>query len=32
MQYVEVPNVGHAPMLTEPAAWEAIAGFLASVP
>jgi pimeloyl-ACP methyl ester carboxylesterase len=32
MQYVEVPNVGHAPMLTEPAAWDAIAGFLASVP
>jgi len=32
MQYVEVPNVGHAPMLTEPAALEAIAHFLATVP
>jgi pimeloyl-ACP methyl ester carboxylesterase len=32
MQYVEVPNVGHAPMLTEPAALEAIAQFLAAVP
>ena len=28
MQYAEVPNVGHAPMLTEPAALEAIRGFL----
>ena len=32
MQYVEVPKVGHAPMLTEPAALEAIARFLATVP
>ncbi|MFL6674312.1 MAG: alpha/beta fold hydrolase [Massilia sp.] len=32
LQYVEVPNVGHAPMLTEPAAWEAIKAFLAQVP
>jgi pimeloyl-ACP methyl ester carboxylesterase len=32
MQYVEVPRVGHAPMLTEPAALEAIAHFLATVP
>jgi pimeloyl-ACP methyl ester carboxylesterase len=32
MQYVEVPNVGHAPMLTEPEAWEAIQTFLAKVP
>jgi pimeloyl-ACP methyl ester carboxylesterase len=32
MQYVEVPNVGHAPMLTEPAALEAIVGFLSTVP
>jgi pimeloyl-ACP methyl ester carboxylesterase len=32
MQYVEVPNVGHAPMLTEPVALEAITRFLASVP
>jgi pimeloyl-ACP methyl ester carboxylesterase len=31
MQYVEVPGVGHAPMLTEPAAREAIRAFLASV-
>ncbi|MEO1136531.1 MAG: alpha/beta hydrolase [Pseudomonadota bacterium] len=27
--YTEVPNVGHAPMLTEPAAWDAISAFLA---
>ncbi len=26
--YAEVPNVGHAPMLTEPAAWKAIEKFL----
>jgi pimeloyl-ACP methyl ester carboxylesterase len=32
MQYVEVPKVGHAPMLTEPAALEAIVQFLATVP
>jgi pimeloyl-ACP methyl ester carboxylesterase len=32
MQYVEVPNIGHAPMLTEPAALEAITRFLAAVP
>jgi pimeloyl-ACP methyl ester carboxylesterase len=32
MQYVEVPKVGHAPMLTEPEALEAIARFLATVP
>jgi pimeloyl-ACP methyl ester carboxylesterase len=32
MQYVEVPQVGHAPMLTEPAALEAILRFLANVP
>jgi pimeloyl-ACP methyl ester carboxylesterase len=32
MQYVEVPKVGHAPMLTEPEALEAIAHFLATVP
>jgi pimeloyl-ACP methyl ester carboxylesterase len=32
MLYVEVPNVGHAPMLTEPAALEAIVGFLSTVP
>jgi pimeloyl-ACP methyl ester carboxylesterase len=32
MQYVEVPKVGHAPMLTEPPALEAIARFLAAVP
>jgi pimeloyl-ACP methyl ester carboxylesterase len=32
MQYAEVPKVGHAPMLTEPAALQAIAHFLATVP
>ena len=32
MQYVEVPNVGHAPMLTEPVALDAILKFLAQVP
>ncbi len=30
--YAEIPNVGHAPMLTEPAAWDAIEGFLSRVP
>lgn len=32
MAYAEVPNVGHAPMLTEPAAWEAIERFLQPLP
>jgi len=32
MQYVEVPNVGHAPMLTEPVALDTILRFLAQVP
>jgi pimeloyl-ACP methyl ester carboxylesterase len=32
MQYVEVPNVGHAPMLTEPVALDAVLKFLAQVP
>jgi pimeloyl-ACP methyl ester carboxylesterase len=32
LRYVEVPNVGHAPMLTEPAARDALAAFLAEVP
>jgi len=32
MAYTEVPNVGHAPMLTEPAALDAIRGFLAQLP
>jgi pimeloyl-ACP methyl ester carboxylesterase len=32
MRYVEVPGVGHAPMLTEPAAFDAIADFLAALP
>lgn len=32
MAYTEVPDVGHAPMLTEPAALEAIHAFLARVP
>ena len=31
MQYAEVPNIGHAPMLNEPAAREALGSFLASV-
>jgi pimeloyl-ACP methyl ester carboxylesterase len=30
--YAEVPRVGHAPMLTEPAAWPAIVDLLARVP
>jgi pimeloyl-ACP methyl ester carboxylesterase len=32
LQYAEVPNVGHAPMLTEPAALDAIRRFLSQVP
>ena len=32
MAFVEVPNVGHAPMLDEPAARSAILGFLERVP
>jgi len=32
MAYAEVPNVGHAPMLTEPEALEAIRQFLARLP
>ena len=32
MQYTEVPNVGHAPMLTEPEALESIREFLARLP
>ena len=31
MAFVEVPNVGHAPTLEEPEAWNAIAAFLAKV-
>ena len=31
MEFVEVPNVGHAPTLEEPEAWNAIASFLAKV-
>jgi pimeloyl-ACP methyl ester carboxylesterase len=31
MQYAEVPDIGHAPMLTEPAAQTALRDFLASV-
>ncbi len=27
-QYTEVPRVGHAPMMTEPTAWDAVAAFL----
>ena len=29
--YVEVPNRGHAPMMTEPAAWNAIETFLSEI-
>ncbi len=32
MQYAEVPNIGHAPMLTEPEALDAIRAFLAKQP
>jgi pimeloyl-ACP methyl ester carboxylesterase len=32
MAYAEVPNVGHAPMLTEPQAWSAIEAFLERAP
>jgi pimeloyl-ACP methyl ester carboxylesterase len=32
MRYAEVPGVGHAPMLTEPAALEAVTAFLAGLP
>jgi pimeloyl-ACP methyl ester carboxylesterase len=32
MQYTEVPNVGHAPMLTEPESLEAIRQFLGQLP
>lgn len=32
MQYAEVPGVGHAPMLTEPAALDAVGRFLARLP
>jgi len=31
MEFVEVPDVGHAPTLEEPEAWNAIAAFLAEV-
>lgn len=31
MEFVEVPNIGHAPTLEEPEAWNAIANFLARV-
>jgi len=32
MAYTEVPQVGHAPMLTEPAALDAIRQFLSQLP
>ena len=32
MAYVEVPNVGHAPMLTEPEAWAAVEAWLDAAP
>jgi pimeloyl-ACP methyl ester carboxylesterase len=31
LDYVEVPNVGHTPTLTEPESWDAIEGFLGRV-
>jgi pimeloyl-ACP methyl ester carboxylesterase len=31
LRYAEVPDVGHAPMLTEPAARDALESFLADV-
>lgn len=31
LDFVEVENVGHAPMLDEPEAWDAVLGFLARV-
>lgn len=31
MQFAEIPDIGHAPMLSEPAAQEALRGFLDSV-
>lgn len=31
LDFVEVPNVGHAPILEEPEAWNALAAFLAKV-
>jgi pimeloyl-ACP methyl ester carboxylesterase len=32
MAYVQVPRVGHAPMLTEPEAWAAVEAWLAAAP
>jgi hypothetical protein len=32
MQRVDIPKVGHAPMLTEPSAVDAIRNFLRTVP
>ncbi len=32
LEAVSVPDVGHAPFLTEPAAWDALAAFLGKVP
>ena len=29
--YASVPRIGHAPMMTEPAAWEALEGFLSKI-
>jgi pimeloyl-ACP methyl ester carboxylesterase len=31
LETAEIPNVGHAPMLDEPEAWDAVLGFLAKV-
>ena len=32
MAYVEVPGIGHAPTLSEPAAWTALQTWLAAAP
>ena len=32
LEAVSVPDVGHAPFMTEPAAWDALASFLGRVP
>ena len=32
LRHREIPNIGHAPTLEEPAAWDALLNFLARVP
>ena len=31
MEYVRVPRIGHAPFMTEPAAWPAIEQFISRI-